>query len=114
MTLRVSDVEEKYKEVLMENRSLKDEVLRLSNVVKQQASEINDMEQYMRDNVEISGVLEEPDEDTNNVVIQIGSFMGLQVDESDISVSHRLLLKRHSQSYALRHETAQLMHHQKL
>ena len=49
------------------------------------------MNQYgRRDCCEISGLPVEHGEDTNKLVINLGSQMGLNLTESDISVSHRL------------------------
>jgi hypothetical protein len=49
------------------------------------------MNQYgRRDCCEISGLLVEHGEDTNKLVINLGSQMGLNLTESDISVSDRL------------------------
>lgn len=103
LTKRVLDIEGKYKEVLLENTSLKDEVLRLTNITNQHAKEMNEMEQYTRrDCVEISGIPVQQHEDTKDLVIQVGSLMGLDIDERDISVSHRLPSKSRSDSYSSR------------
>ena len=52
---------------------------------------INDMEQYSRrECCEITGIPETPDEDTNDLVIKVGALMDIELDEDDISVSHRL------------------------
>ena len=61
--------------------------LRLSNIIKQQDEEINDFQQYC---MEISGLPVEADEDTNALTIKVGSLMGVQIDEKDISISHPL------------------------
>jgi hypothetical protein len=98
LTMRVSEMEGK-----CEDKFLKAEILRLSNVVKQHSEVVSNIEQYSRrDCVEISGLPEESDEDTNALTIKVGSLMGLKINESDISVSHRLPLKRQSQSYSSR------------
>ena len=103
LTMRVSEMEGKCEEALTENKFLKAEILRLSNVVKQHSEVISNIEQYSRrDCVEISGLPEESDEDTNALTIKVGSLMGLKINESDISVSHCLPLKRQSQSYSSR------------
>ena len=38
----------------------------------------------------MAGIPIQPGEDTNDIVIKVGSLMGLDLDESDISVSHCL------------------------
>ena len=65
--------------------------LRLSTIVDQQSNELNEIEQYSRrDCVEISGLLQENDEDLNKLVVKIGSLMDVELDERDVSISHRL------------------------
>ena len=70
LTSRVTDVQEKCKEALTGNKFLKAELLRLSNVIKQDSETLNNIEQYSRcDCIEISGIPEESDEDTNELTI---------------------------------------------
>jgi hypothetical protein len=70
---------------------LRAEVLRLSRSLDDVSNEIDNMNQYgRRDCCEISGLLVEHGEDTNKLVINLGSQMGLNLTESDISVSDRL------------------------
>jgi hypothetical protein len=103
LTMRVSEVEGKCEEALTENKFLRAEILRLSNVIKQHSKDISNIEQYSRrDSVEISGLPEESNKDTNALTIKVGCLMGLKINESDISVSHRLPLKHQSQSYSSR------------
>ena len=103
LTHRVSDVEEKCKDVLTENIFLKAEVLRLSNAIKQHSETMSNIEQCSwRDCIEISGIPEEPGEDTNELTIKVGSLMGLNIDKNDISVSHRLPTKGQLQSCSSR------------
>ena len=96
-------LEAKYESNLKENKCLKSEVLRLSNIIKTHDSEINNIQQYSRrDCVEISGTPEEPDENTNALTIKIGALLGLQIDEKDISISHRLPHKVQNETYSSR------------
>lgn len=49
------------------------------------------MEQYSRrECVEISGIAEVKDENTDDILIKVGSLIGLDLTKNDISVSHRL------------------------
>ena len=52
------------------------------------------MEQYLRrECLEIKGIpppRHDGQEDTNKVVVKIGELMGIEVQDKDISVSHRL------------------------
>ena len=52
--------------------------------------------------MEISGIPEEPDENTNTLTIKIGALFRLQIDEKDISISHRLPHKVQSETYSSR------------
>ena len=62
---------------------------------------LNNLEQYSRrECVEISGIPEVKDENTDDIVIKVGSLIGLHLAKNDISVSHRL--PKRSYSAALR------------
>lgn len=52
---------------------------------------LNNLEQYSRrECVEISGIPEVKEENTDDIVIKVGSLIGLDIDKHDISISHRL------------------------
>ncbi|XP_028412580.1 uncharacterized protein LOC114535474 [Dendronephthya gigantea] len=88
---RVDELESKYNLVQQENKFLKAEILKLSKVGDDLAKNVDAMNQYgRRDCSEISGLPVEPHEDTNQLVIRVANLMGVHIDESDISVSHRL------------------------
>ena len=88
---RVSDVEVKCGMVEEENKCLRTEVMRLSKIVHQHVGEINELQQYFRrDCVEITGLPNEKDEDTDELIIKVGTLMGLNLRKTDISISHRL------------------------
>ena len=81
-----NELENKISAVELENKHLKPEVLRLSSIVEHQSIQINDIEQYScRDCVEIAGVPEVEDENTNELVLKIGNLIGENINESDIS-----------------------------
>ncbi|XP_028410709.1 uncharacterized protein LOC114533395 [Dendronephthya gigantea] len=91
ITMKINDLDKKYSAVELENKHLKVEVLRLANIVEHQSVEINDIEQYSRrDCLEIAGVPETEQENTNELVKKIGNLIGENLNDSDISVSHRL------------------------
>ncbi len=78
-------------------------MLRLSNVIKQNSEALSNIEQYsLCECIEIIGLPEEQDENTNELAIKVGSLMGLDIQEGDISVSHRLPPKRQTQTYSTR------------
>ena len=88
---RVCELEIKCQTVAPENSFLRTEVQTLSRALDDVSNEIDNTNQYgRRDCCEISGVPVEHGEDTNKLVINLGSQMGLKLTESDISVSHRL------------------------
>ena len=64
--------------------------------------ELNDLQQYQRrDCCEITGIPFQQDENTNDLVIKIGSLMGLKLAAENISVSHRLPGRKESYSSRL-------------
>ena len=88
---KVKDLEITADTVQKENNYLRLETLRLSKIIEEMKDNINDMEQYSRrECCEITGIPETPDEDTNDLVIKVGALMDIELDEDDISVSHRL------------------------
>lgn len=64
---------------------------KIQSAFQRQKLEIDRLEQYSRrDSIRISGVPEERQENTNEKVIKVVSDLGLSIQPSDISVSHRL------------------------
>ena len=56
---------------------------------------LDEIEQYTRrDNVIISGMAEAHGENTNQMVVKLAKEVGMDLEERDISVSHRLGEKR--------------------
>ena len=91
---RIDDMEYSAEYIVQENKLLKEEILNLSNQLHVQKESINDFEQYiMRECLEISGIPQLPQEDTNEIVIKVGKLIGVNVGKADISVSHRLPIK---------------------
>ena len=73
------------------NVSLEAENATLVNKLQSCDACLNNLEQYSRrECVEISGIPEVKDENTNDIVIKVGSLIGLDITGNDISVSHRL------------------------
>ncbi|CAB4003606.1 Hypothetical predicted protein [Paramuricea clavata] len=87
-------LDEKLSPILLTVNGLKDSVQFLSEKfddVFKKSNELNEIEQYSRrDCIEISGLPQETDEDLNKLVVKIGSLMDVELDERDISISHRL------------------------
>ena len=103
MEKKVKDLETAKDLIQKENQHLRLETLRLSQIVEEMKVNLNEMEQYSRrDCCEITGIPKTPDEDTNDLVIKVGALMDMDLEEDDISISHRLAVP----SYASRTATA--------
>ena len=86
ITQKIDELDNKISAVVLKNKHLKIEVLRFSSIVEHQSIQINDIEQCSRrDCVDIAGVPEIEDENTNELVLKIGNVIG------EISISPRLL-----------------------
>jgi len=74
----------------------------LSNVNKtvihlsQLRNNLDEMEQYSRrDCHEIRGIPLKEDEDTYDIVQAVADLVDVQIDQDDVSISHRLPIKNH-------------------
>ena len=73
------------------NASLEAENATLTKRLQSCEISLNNLEQYSRrECVEISGIPEVEGENTDDIVIKVGSLIGLEITKNDISVSHRL------------------------
>lgn len=80
-----------------ENKILLSQVSNLSNELFQSKKDINDLEQYgRRESLEIKGIPTTQDEDTDEIVKSIGSLINVDINDEDISISHRLKPSRYS------------------
>ncbi|XP_068707747.1 uncharacterized protein [Montipora foliosa] len=91
----LKDLDEAKDKKIVENASLKAEILKSSNEVKFLKKSLNDMEQYTRrDFLEIRGIpLPSTPTDldqTDEVVLQIAEKIGVPMQKSNISISHRI------------------------
>ena len=87
----VKDLSERNKVLQVENASLRSQLLTMTNDINQQKDALNDYEQYSRrECLEISGIPKKIKEDTNQIVIDIGEMLGIEITEDDLSVSHRV------------------------
>ena len=88
---KVKVLEMELANVVQENKQFKSDNLNLSNNMKMNRESMNNLEQYTRrECIEISGIPVQPDEDTDELVITLGSLMGINVNHCDISVSNRM------------------------
>jgi len=73
------------------NASLEAENAKLASKLQFCEASLNNLEQNSRrEHVEISGIPEAEDENTKEIAIKVGSLIGVDITESDLSVSHRL------------------------
>ena len=89
----LSKQNEDQKGIIAENKILKATMKSLEGTVQHMKEALNDMEQYSRrECLEIKGIPMHKDgkENTNEIITKIGALMGVNVDQRDISVSHRL------------------------
>lgn len=78
-------------ETKRENLALRRTLTEVTSKLQQTRSDLDTLEQYTRrDCLVINGVPSMDNENTDDIVIKIGSQMGLNVVPSDISVSHRV------------------------
>lgn len=74
-----------------ENEELKLKNLNLTSDVRDLKERVRSLEQYTRkNNVEISGVPETPNEDTLSLLKDIGKTIGVEVDVSHFNAAHRI------------------------
>ena len=86
-------------QIKSENKILKSTIQTFEGTMKRLTESINDMEQNSRrECLEIKGIpspkQNDGQEDTNKVVVKIGELMGIKVQNDDISVSHRLPVRK--------------------
>lgn len=88
---RMKDLQADNIKYAQDNKTLKKTIEVLDNKVRQLESHSNDVRQYTRrDCVEIHGIPHIQDEDTNDLVKQVGDLMEVYLDDKAISISHRL------------------------
>lgn len=91
MRKQIESLQNENKSISEENSSLKIKVTEMRQALDTMELTLDNMEQYSRrDCLEIKGVPIQDGEDTDGIVKSIGESIGVQLEESDISVSHRL------------------------
>ena len=91
MKNKIKDLEGEVQTTKQENTELKGRVKFLEKDSILNAEALNDLAQYSRrDCLEIKGVRHEQNECTDKLVITVAQKCGIQTNENDISVSHRI------------------------
>ena len=79
-------------------QGLKNENNDLRQQLAKSTRELDDLQQYTRrNNLEITGIPHEEDEDTDNIVVKLAATLGVNISSSDIDISHRLPRKHNHQ-----------------
>ena len=93
----MKDHQDKNKFLETENSLLRGQLAAVQNDINQQKDALNEYEQYSRREwLEFCGIGKRPIEDTNKIILTIGDALGVQINEEDISVSHRLPQNKHN------------------
>jgi hypothetical protein len=102
METKLTSYEAKQKDLCNENQALALQLKQTTKELNDLKDVCNDLEQYSRrDCVEIRGVplkrgLRSGEENTDRIVMKVAATVGVEIEEKDISISHRL---KTSESY---------------
>jgi hypothetical protein len=89
--IKLQNFEVSSRDIIAENKVLKTAIQDMNSRVNQLNDIGNDLEQYTRrECVEVQGIPQSKDENTDEIIPKVGDLMGLKLDKKDISVSHRL------------------------
>ena len=88
---RIAKLEKENASLRNDNQCLRGEVHRSRNLLAQMKDDFNDLQQYSRwDCLELRGLPDLEGEDTNRWVKKVGQLINIEVNNADISTSHRL------------------------
>ena len=88
---RLTKIEKENESLKLENNAIKGQLQTALSKIKDQEIILDELEQYQRrDCVEITGIPTSDDEDTNDIVLNVADLLDVNIEESDISISHRL------------------------
>ena len=96
------DLSKSYKSALLSTKQQKQSITELNkrtDVLMKQSCEdeikIDELEQYdRRQNLELQGVPEMPNEDVTQITMKLASSIGVDLDKEEISIAHRLPQKK--------------------
>ncbi|EDO27224.1 predicted protein [Nematostella vectensis] len=88
---KVTTLERENDALRVENNVLNSRISTITDKLRDQEAILDEQEQYMRrECLEFKGIPSLEDENTNDLVIQVAQLAGVELDEDDISISHRL------------------------
>ena len=91
LNVKVTTLEKREKELVQENQWLRGEVNKLAKRVTDDELANDELEQYSRrDCIEIRNIPVTKDENANRIVIELADKIGVNIQETDISISHRV------------------------
>lgn len=87
----MKEIQSQISELKKENKQLKNENIELQKVSTDMKERLRALEQYTRkNNIEISGIPETAKENVLAVVKDIGTALGLELQESQVAAAHRI------------------------
>ena len=105
VVLKLNGLEKSRKLADLEISSLKNEVAELRSIALQNKHDMNELEQYSRrDCFEIRGVPVPDLESTDAAIVKMAECTAVELDENDISTSHRLPMRKKTSSQSKRPE----------
>lgn len=89
--LLMEDMKSQFSDLQRENLELKVSNAALSSEMCELREKVRNIEQYSRrNNVEVSGIPTTPGENVAELVRDVGSALGIEVKDSDVSAAHRV------------------------
>ena len=91
------DIKSEISNLKSECNTLRKESVKSNNTIQLFLNQMNDLEQYSRrECLEIRGIPVREDEDTNEIVKKVGNLVDVEIEDEDISISHRLPMRKNS------------------
>lgn len=115
MLKKVAACEVENKKLRTENVVLRKTLESVESSLKSVQKSYNDLEQYgRRECIEIRGIPQPPadhpsDESTNDIAKKVGNLIGVKIEDRDISISHRIPIKKSRVSKFKKHRPAAII-----
>lgn len=99
MKVKMDSLEKQTKTLAQENDRLRSDSAKMNKEISDLRSSIDEQAQYTRrECLEIRGVPVTTGEDTNEIVKKIGALIEVDINDTDISISHRIPLSNNGES----------------